>query len=157
MTLLSYLIISQAQAEGTYYLLRHAEKHNDATRNPHLNERGMERARNLAHQLSSAKITKIYSTDYHRTQETAKPLSELLGIPVESYDPNKLDKFADSLRAEEGRIVIVGHSNTTPALVGLLSGRPVETMSENEYDDVYQVVLLGGKTQLARFKSFPPN
>jgi len=74
----SILLANKTKADGTFYLLRHAEKQKDGTKNPHLSERGQLRAAYLAQQLSSANITKIYSTNYHRTRETVTPLSELL-------------------------------------------------------------------------------
>jgi broad specificity phosphatase PhoE len=153
--LLSALCMSVAYADGTFYLVRHAEKQNDGTKDPHLTDQGQKRAGYLAQQLSLANITKIYSTNYHRTQETAKPLSDLLGISVEPYNPGKLEEFAETLKAETGNIVIVGHSNTTPNLAAFLSGEDVAGIDESEYENLYQIVLLGGKTKLTRFKIFP--
>ncbi|RBP48920.1 SixA phosphatase family protein [Arenicella xantha] len=155
LTFVSLLLVSQAHADGTYYLLRHAEKQKDAIKDPHLTERGQERAEYFAKQLSLANITKIYATDYHRTQETAKPLSDLLGIAVQSYNASELEEFAQALEAESGNIVIVGHSNTTPVLATLLSGVSVDPIDESEYDNLYQVVSVNGKTRLTRFKILP--
>lgn len=153
--LLSSLGVNVVNADGTFYLVRHAEKQKDGTKDPHLTDKGQQRAEYLARQLSLANITKIYSTDYHRTQETVKPLSELLGLPVEPYNPGNLEEFAETLKAETGQIVIVGHSNTTPNLTALLSGTAVDGMNDSDYDNLYQIVLLNGKTQLTRFRIFP--
>jgi broad specificity phosphatase PhoE len=153
--LLSALGLSLANADSTFYLVRHAEKQDDGTKDPHLSDQGQKRAEYLAQQLSLANITKIYSTEYHRTQETAKPLSDLLGVSVEPYNPENLEAFAETLKTETGSIVIVGHSNTTPSLAALLSGEEVDDMDESEYENLYQVVLIDGKTQLNRFKIFP--
>lgn len=153
--LLSSFGASLANADGTIYLVRHAEKQDDGTKNPHLTKQGQKRADYLAQQLSLANITKIYSTNYNRTQETAKPLSDLLGISVQSYDPRKLEEFAETLKAEVGHAVIVGHSNTTPTLAALLSGEEVDAIDEDEYENLYQIVSINGKSQLTRFKIFP--
>jgi len=153
--LLCFLGVSQTYADGTFYLLRHAEKQKDGTKDPHLTKRGEQRAAYLAQQLSLANVTKIYSTDYTRTLETAKPLSELLGVSVELYNPRKLEEFAEALKKETGHIVIVGHSNTTPQLTALLSGAEVDSMDESEYENLYQVVLIGDKARMSRFKIFP--
>ena len=147
--------LSLANANGTFYLVRHAEKQSDGSKDPHLTEQGQQRAEYLAQQLSLANITKIYSTEYHRTQETAKPLADLLGIEVEAYNPGNLEAFAEALKTQTGKIVVVGHSNTTPKLTALLSGAVVEPIDEGEYDNLYQVVLIGGKAQLNRFRIFP--
>lgn len=146
---------ANAKAMATYYLVRHAEKQSDGTKNPHLTEQGQQRADYLAQQLSLTNISKIYSTDYHRTQETAKPLSDLLDIKVESYNPSKLEEFAEALKAQTGRMLIVGHSNTTPNLAAFLSGEDVEAIDESQYENLYQVVLIDGKASLNRFRIFP--
>jgi broad specificity phosphatase PhoE len=153
--LLSTSAMSVANADGTVYLLRHAEKQDDGTDDPHLSKQGRERAEYLAQQLSLAEITKIYSSNYHRTQETADPLSASLGVAVQRYDPSNLEAFAATLKAEEGNTVVVGHSNTTPTLAALLSGEVVDAIDEDEYENLYQVVLINGKTRLTRFKIFP--
>ncbi|MGC1507003.1 histidine phosphatase family protein [Ketobacter sp.] len=146
---------SHTASVQTYYLVRHAEKQSDGTKNPHLTEQGHQRARYLAQHLSQANISQIYSTDYHRTQETAKPLADLLGLDIESYDPSHLVAFAKSLKEKTGRILIVGHSNTTPNLTSLLSGKEIDTMNETEYDNLYQVVSIDGVNEVTRLKIQP--
>ena len=153
--LLGSLPVSQANADSTIYLVRHAEKQNDGTNDPHLTEQGHQRAGYLAQQLSLANISKIYSSDYHRTRQTAKPLADLLGLSIVLYDPQNLEAFAESLKTQTGQIVIVGHSNTTPPLAALISGSEVDAMDESEYQNLYQIVSINGKTQLTRFKIFP--
>ena len=144
-----------ANADSTIYLVRHAEKQNDGTDDPHLTKRGHKRAEYLAQQLSFANITKIYSSNYHRTIETAKPLADLLGVSIELYDPKKLNEFVKSLNTLTGNILVVRHSNTTPNLTALLSGNTIDEMDESEYENLYQVVLINGKSRLTRFKIFP--
>ncbi len=145
----------QSYADATYFLVRHAEKMQDGSNDPHLTEQGKFRAGNLALQLSSAQITKIYSTDYNRTTETVTPLSKLINIPVELYDPRKLNEFAEKLKSEQGNIVIVGHSNTTPTLVYLLSQISVDDIDDSEYDNLYQVFKINNQTRLSQSHTFP--
>lgn len=128
------------------YLLRHAEALSpppeDEPRNPPLNVMGQERADALARLLSSESIDHVFSTEYHRTQETAAPLATALGLEVEPYDPRALEDFAAQLRATPGRHVVLGHSNTTPALVENLGGQPGEPIDEQvEYDRLYTVII----------------
>jgi probable phosphoglycerate mutase len=73
----------------TIYLIRHGEndyvkKGKLAGRLPgvHLNEKGLAQAEALAEQLKEAPIKAIYSSPLERTQETAKPLARVLGLPV---------------------------------------------------------------------------
>jgi hypothetical protein len=64
-----------------------------------------------------------------------------------------LEALATKLRAAEGRILVVGHSNTTPRLVGLIGGEHGTDIAVDEYDRLYIVVTGSGApvTLLLRF------
>lgn len=133
-----------ASPAAIFYLVRHAEAelppYDTNPPNPHLRELGRARAEALVHTLDAEPVETVFSTDYHRTQETAAPLAAHLGVEVTSYDPRDLAAFAARLKAGGGRHVIVGHSNTTPALVAALGGEPGEPIQERwEYDRLYVV------------------
>ena len=133
-------------ATTVVYLVRHAEKAESTDRDgplgPPLNEAGRARAAVLVEVLAAEEITHIFSTDYRRTQETAHPLAENLGLKVESYDPRALEEFARRLRKLPGRHVVVGHSNTTPQLAGFLGGNPGKPIDEaREFDRLYIVII----------------
>ena len=134
------------------YLVRHAEK--EPGSDPGLTPEGRQRAEDLAERLAEADINVIYSTDYKRTRRTAAPFALQAGVPVIYYDPSKLDDFALQLREQGGRILVVGHSNTTPQLVGALGGEPGAPIVEaTEYDRLYVVRIAGGEvtTDLQRY------
>jgi phosphohistidine phosphatase SixA len=130
-----------AGAQTFVALVRHAEKV-DESRDAALSEKGRERARALAALLKDAGIDAVYSTDYARTRDTAKPLSELLSKPVEIYDGDALDGLAAKLRSAGRRALVVGHSDTTPELVRALGGREGSAIDPDEYDRLYLLVLL---------------
>ena len=121
-------------APETYYLLRHAEKKDYL--NPSLTEQGQTRANRIATLLGDKNISHIFSTNYNRTLETAKPLSEKLNITVTHYNPRQLSAFVKQLKTLKGNVVIVGHSNTTPDLVKLLSDKTI-SIKEDEFDKVF--------------------
>jgi broad specificity phosphatase PhoE len=146
---------SPAQAETVLMLVRHAEKV-DESRETDLSDAGRARARALAAMLKDAGIEAIYSTDYLRTRETAKPTAEVTSKPIEVYDGDKLEVFAKDLRTRGLRALVVGHSDTTPELVKLLGGEPGSPIASNEYDRMYILTLSpDGKvsTVLLRFPS----
>ncbi len=151
--LLIILFSSMAYAQTTIYLVRHAEK--QAAANPSLTAIGAFRAQNIAKQLASVGITHIFSTDYKRTQQTAKPLADFLNLPIQSYDPRDLTAFAEQLKRLKGSVLVVGHSNTTPELTALLSQQKVDAIKENEYDNLYQVIIDGDKIMLNRLRTIP--
>ena len=149
------LLLSLAVNSQTWYLVRHAEKVEDGSKDPALTSQGHQRAIHLAAMLSRANIDAIYSTDYQRTRQTAVPLANYLGLEVTLYDPSKLTELAAQLKSSQNNALVVGHSNTTPMLLHLLSGHPSERLDEVDYDNVYQVTGQGDTFAVNHFKSWP--
>ena len=143
-------LAAQAAAAGdaaaVVWLVRHAERADDGMGDqpdPELSAAGRERAVALARLLSDAGIDAVWSTPFQRTRQTAAPLADALGLEVRSYDPRDaegMEAFLQEIRAP-GRHLVVGHSNTTPALVEQLGGDPVSPIEEMEYDRIYVVTL----------------
>ena len=76
-----------ASAQGTIYLVRHAERADSGTMagttmatDPDLSEAGRARAASLAVMLKDAGIKAIYTTEYKRTRQTAEPLAKAIGV-----------------------------------------------------------------------------
>lgn len=120
----------------TLFLLRHAEKRDGI--NPNLSEAGKSRAEHLVSMLKDKEIKHIFSTNYNRTLETVKPLSQKLGIVVTHYNPRQLTALVKQLKTLKGNTVIVGHSNTTPQLVKLLIDHDV-TINEDQFDKLFVI------------------
>lgn len=136
------------------FLVRHAEKTAEQN-DPGLTEAGKARAVALADRLEDEGISEIYSSDYIRTRDTAAPLADRLGLDVKIYDAGDLKAMSEILKASEGRILVVGHSNTTPQLTELLGGDGGTPIVEaTEYDRLYVVTAEEGqpvKSYLTRF------
>ena len=132
------------------YLVRHAEKHATPAdpKNPGLSECGESRAESLARILADTKLEKVYSTDYRRTRETALPVASQLSLEVEFYDPDELATFSRTLLRQQKDTLVVGHSNTTPVLAGLLAGEELEPFDEAFYDRLYLVTVSGGQSRM---------
>ncbi len=156
---LLFAVPASAQDETMVFLVRHAERADDGamtgSEDPHLSRAGLDRAEVVAHLLQDAGITHVHSTHYRRTRETALPLARLLDLDVATYDADNLEVFAETLRAIPGRHLVVGHSDTTPALVSALGGHPGGEIRPLEYDRLYLLRLGPGGTEtvLLRFGS----
>ena len=143
-----------APTERLIVVVRHAEKVDDG-RDPALSEAGAARAAALAELLADAGIERVLSTDYIRTRETARPTAEAAGVDVELYDPADLPGLsAMLLDAPDRAILVVGHSNTTPALVEALTGEPADFMPEEEYDRLYRVRVGEGGSVTAEVERY---
>lgn len=155
----------ESQATTTIIFVRHAEK--DLTQgsdDPGLSAAGKRRVAELTRQLVDADvvagINAVYSTPFRRTQETAAPIAEALDLPVATYDPNDNDAVLDTiLKNHKGKIIlVVGHSNTLPALIADLgASKKVPPIDEDEYDNIYIVTIPWfGKTKTLRLRFGSP-
>lgn len=120
-----------------FVVVRHAEKMADAGDDPSLTASGLARADAVARSLAGAPVVAVYSTAYARTRQTAAPTASAHGVPVTTYDAREpASMFAARLRAahDSGTVLVVGHSNTVPAIAAALCGCDVPPMDETEYD-----------------------
>ena len=128
-----------ALAEPTaVYLVRHGEKELTG-KDPELTAQGKERARNIATILQKAGIRNVFSSPYARTKQTAEPVAKNSGVEVQSYDPGKPALLVEKVKALNGVVLVVGHSNTLSELVRLFGGAPGTDIADNEYDRLYQL------------------
>lgn len=151
------LIPSMAFAEpNAIYLVRHGEKVSTG-KDPDLTSQGQLRAQNIATTLHRTGIQAIFSTPTTRTLQTAQPLAKQLGLTVERYDPATPKALVEKVKALEGAVLVVGHSNTLPELVRLFGGEPGTDIADNEYDRLYQLIPApGGATRTVVLTSLPP-
>ena len=141
---------SQEAAFRTYFIVRHAEKADDGTKDPPLTLEGIARAGELAAMLKDAGISGFFASEYQRTQLTVKPLADLAGAEVTVVDAKDYDALIEKCRAVNGNVVIAGHSNTVPDIVKKLTGREFE-IGHDEYDNLFVVVeYKSGDTDLIR-------
>lgn len=130
----------------TFYLIRHAEK--DRTEgvgnDPQLTEEGLKRAQRWAEVLGLEPLDAVYSTDYQRTRQTAAPAAEANGLEISLYDPNAFYAQDWIARHKGQRILIVGHSNTTPMLVNrLLAEERFADIDDSVNGNLYVVTVMG--------------
>lgn len=129
-------------ADTLVVVVRHAEKAGDDPRDPALSEAGRARAQALARHLDGMTLAAAYATDYRRTRLTAQPSAEAAGIEVRGYEASGAT-LPDTLRKEHSgqTVLVVGHSNTVPAIVQALSGREVAPIADEQYDRLYLIAL----------------
>lgn len=140
--------------ETTLIFVRHAEKSEDGTNDPSLSKQGEERAKRLAKLLmESHTISAIYSTDYKRTKETSRPISDSLNLSIFEYQLDNPDSLISAIiqKHRGGQVLIVGHSNTTPQLVNLSLGESkYEKLDETDYSNIFIVKLSGNDKATVR-------
>ena len=126
-------------APGVIFVVRHAEK--TATgQDPALSAKGKVRADNVATIVHKTGITAIFSSPAQRARQTAEAVKRRTGIAVQVYDPSAPQVLVDKVKSLHGAVLVVGHSNTVPALVRLLGGEPGPDIAEHEFDRLYQLL-----------------
>ncbi len=132
------------KAGTTIYLVRHAEK--DTGNNPSLTQAGFKRAKDLLIYLHTEGVSKIYSTKYKRTNQTADSLKITFNLTTVIYEADTIgNDLVAKIKAngDEGKtILVVGHSNTVPKLIRRLgvSSYEVQNLGDNEFDNIFKVV-----------------
>ena len=154
----------ESQATTTVIFVRHAEKAAQPADDPGLSPAGLRRVAELKRQLIDADVVAgvdaVYSTPYRRTEQTARPIAEALDLPLHSYDAADTEAIMDNIvREHKGKIIlVVGHSNTLPALIGNMgASKRVPPIAEDEYDNIYIVSIPWfGKTKTIRLRYGAP-
>jgi 2,3-bisphosphoglycerate-dependent phosphoglycerate mutase len=148
--LLAFLALSCSrpqQNSTTVLIIRHAEKASDADDSP-LTEAGEKRAQALIRVTEDAGVKAIYTSQFKRNHDTAKPLSERLGVsvtelPVDLQSPGDYGKrlAKDILEKHSGQtVLVIGHGNTIAATIEGLTGRSPQ-IGEIAYGDFFTVII----------------
>jgi broad specificity phosphatase PhoE len=135
----------QALAQpSTVILVRHAERATAPAGDPVLTDAGSQRALDLKEALRGARVTTIITTHLQRTQLTAKPLGDSIGIsPIIVRAGSPTAAHVDSVVAAVRRrpagdvVLVVGHSNTIPAIVTALGGPKLPDLCDAQYSMLY--------------------
>jgi len=125
----------------TIILVRHAEKVMDGSLDAELTAQGKARAAELAYLLQHVELTAVYSTPFKRTRSTAHPTAQDKDLQIKLYNPSSKEFLTQVLKNHTGeRVLIVGHSNTIPAMANELSGQDVYSdLDDSIYDNLFIV------------------
>jgi broad specificity phosphatase PhoE len=133
------------RASTTVILVRHAEKAAEPASDPGLSPAGEQRSRDLVQLARDAGVTAIITTQFARTRATAQPLATALGVKPDIVDARGTthpQDVANAIRMHAGAsVLVVGHSNTIPAIIAALGAPQPPPICDAEYDNVYIVTL----------------
>ena len=142
-----------ALAQKLVFVVRHAERADtgmQAQTDPPLSAAGESRAQKLAAMLADAGVKDVFATEFKRTQDTAKPLAMKTGVAVEQVGSTDSALLIAKIKSHPNDVVlVVGHSNTLPAILKALVGVDV-AIADNEYDNLFVVVpAMGTMTRIS--------
>ncbi len=130
-------------------MIRHAEKlsrEEDAG----ITEKGALRTSDLATMMEGYPVNAVYVTEFQRSQQTGKILSDALGCPLVAYGARDFEKLIESI-IDQGhqRVIIVGHANTIPDLTNFIASTSLKSYTETDYS---RMVII--KTDFKKGKVF---
>ncbi|MBY0488841.1 MAG: histidine phosphatase family protein [Gemmatimonadaceae bacterium] len=146
---------SRAMAQPSLVILvRHGEKQPTPADDPSLSEAGVARAQALAEALSHTTPSTILVSARKRTAETAVPVAKATGVTptVIALDASHVKAVAEAVMKAKGVVLVVGHSNTVPAIVNALGGPKLPDLCDASYATMFLVTPAanGLPTQVVR-------
>ena len=146
---------------GKIYIVRHAEKLNGD--DPLLTEEGNKRAGDLMRILKNKKISRIYVSEFKRTQNTGDSLRLQLGIDtIQINADTSCTSLLDAIAQHNDwnkSILIITHSNIIQKVIYKLgiTDFPQENIPAAEFDNLYIVSVKKKKTVLKHLKYGKPS
>lgn len=155
--LLLPLLVLLAAGAGIYWLgswarttvvvfVRHAEPQPTSGGDPDLSSTGERRAAALGGFLAdlfvAGKVDHLYAADTRGAQQTAAPVANQFGLPINLLASNDWLTLARRIKSEHRgeTVVVVGYASTVPIVLQQLTGTKV-AVGEDEFDSVFVVVL----------------
>jgi broad specificity phosphatase PhoE len=126
----------------TVILVRHGEAEPESVGpDRKLTEKGRDRAAELARVLGETAPRAVYSTHFPRSRATAEPLAHRVGVDVTIIDDTPAILSALAAQPRGSTVVVVGHSNTLPALLAGLTGVQFPAGEKVGFDGMWIVSL----------------
>jgi len=127
-------------------LVRHAEPAVADSGDPDLSAAGERRAAALGEYLAAvlegAKVDYLYAADTRRAQQTAAPVANQFGLPINLLASSDWEDLAGRIRREHRgeTVVVVGYSTTLPGVVTGLTGQTVR-VNDADYGSIFVLFL----------------
>lgn len=140
----------------TIIVVRHAEKHNDGTRDPALSKKGTIRAAALINVLPKLPLSQAIASNYQRTQLTLKPIADANNISIDIVGTadglqEHITQIVELVNGSDGNSIVAGHSNTVSLIISALGGPEITPLTESDYGDLYLLsVKVTGEVSLEK-------
>lgn len=137
-------------------IVRHAEKDRKERNKevdkqvPLKNPCGFQMAKELAEELKNENLSAIYTTEYTRTKQTAKPIADSIPLSPTVIDKNNLTGFVESVctKSSDKTILVVGHSDTSENFLKILGLEPRRI----DYCELFIINYINGSPVFSRIR-----
>lgn len=156
-------LLSAPAFAQTVVIVRHGEKVDESADAP-LSDAGKARAEALARSLSDARLAAVITTPLQRTRQTGEPAAAAAGVAVtvvslEGGGAAHVARVTEAVRAQpaDGMVLVVGHSNTAPAIAQALGDPAPEALRDCDYDRLTVIQLGSGAAKVVRGRYGEPS
>jgi phosphohistidine phosphatase SixA len=151
---------SAVEGEILVTLVRHADISMPAReRDPDLAPAGTDRAAVLGDIVRERHVDAVFSTEYLRTRHTAEIAAVRAGAIAKvfgaTHQGDLISEIKDNYVGKS--VLIVGHSNTVPAIIEALGGPSLPNIDEAEFDNIFQVKIIGSHVEFVQSKYGAPS
>ena|SRR5689334_5265773 len=123
--------------ETTVVLVRHADRA-PGQKTDELSASGAARSRELAHVLEKSGVSAIIHSDTQRAAQTAAPVAAMAGLTPIVLPAKDTAAVAEEVRKHPGEtLLVIGHSNTVPAIIAALGGPQLPDIDDAEFDNLF--------------------
>jgi broad specificity phosphatase PhoE len=150
----SLFVADGAHAARAVIVIRHAEKASETEKDPDLSLQGEDRAISLTRFLRHNKVDAIFTSELKRTKATASVLARQRDITPVVVNADDTKGLVAAIKAlpEDAVVLVVGHSNTVPAILTELGVPDKITIRDDEYGRVFVVTpTKSGRSGLLEF------
>lgn len=152
--------LDAAAKQSIVFVVRHAERADggrpsgmsQGPADPDLSPAGKARAERLAAMLKDAEISRIFVTEFKRTQQTAAPLAASSDVEPSIVPAKNVAALVRQLKSSGRPALVVAHSNTVPDILKALGVRKNIEIADDEYDKLFIVVLGSSEPVLVTLK-----
>jgi broad specificity phosphatase PhoE len=148
---LAAALLAPAASAQTVVIVRHGEKVDDSA-DPDLSAAGQARAAALAQALAGLHVGAVYTTALKRTRQTAQPTAAAAGVTAiavstEGGTAAHAERVAAEVRkaGPDTAVLVVGHSNTVPAIARALGDAAPPALTDCDYDTL-TLIQLGARS-----------
>ncbi len=148
---------AQGSGPSMVVLVRHGEKAAEPAGDPPLSPAGQERAKALGDAMAGLQPSAIIVTATKRTTETASAVAAKTGLKPQVIELTgggaaHIAAVVDAVKKASGVVLVVGHSNTIPAIVKALGGPAFPDICDASYANMFvlQLGMNGKPAQVVR-------
>ncbi len=127
--------------ETVVVLVRHADRAPGQAADE-LAPAGVARSHDLARVLQKAGVNAIVVSDTQRAAQTAAPVAAAAGLAPLVLPAKDFAAVAAEVGSRPGEtLLVIGHSNTVPAIIAALGGPQPPDLGDTEFEDLYVLTV----------------